>query len=98
MGIKTFRPTSAGRRQMTVLTADELSPVKPEKRLQEYIKGTGGRNNQGRLSVRHHGGGDKRLYPRTDLKREKGGIPARRRSIQDDPNPPAPIALLPYAD
>src|SRR6266540_3747754 len=55
MGVKTFRPTSPGRRQMTVLTTDELSPVKPEKRLLEYIKGSGGRNNQGRLSVRHHG-------------------------------------------
>src|SRR5437773_2073306 len=77
MGIKTFRPTSPGRRQMTVLTADELSPVKPEKRLLEYIKGTGGRNNQGRLSVRHHGGGHKRLYRRIDFKRDKAGIQAQ---------------------
>src|SRR5437867_12475716 len=98
MGIKTFRPTSPGRRQMTVLTADELSPVKPEKRLLEYIKGTGGRNNQGRLSVRHHGGGHKRLYRRIDFKREKVGIPARVRSIEYDPNRSAHIALLHYAD
>ena len=98
MGIKTFRPTSPGRRQMTVLTADELSPVKPEKRLLEYIKGTGGRNNQGRLSVRHHGGGHKRLYRRIDFKRDKAGIPARVHSVEYDPNRSARIALLYYAD
>ncbi len=98
MGIKPFRPTSPGRRQMTVLTTEELSPVKPEKRLREYIKGTGGRNNQGRLSVRHHGGGHKRLYRRIDFKREKAGIPARVRSIEYDPNRSARIALLHYAD
>src|SRR5213596_4346294 len=98
MGIKTFRPTSPGRRQMTVLTADELSPVKPEKRLLEYIKGTGGRNNQGRLSVRHHGGGHKRLYRRIDFKRDKAGIPARVHAIESDPNRSARIALLHYAD
>src|SRR5216117_1154507 len=98
MGIKTFRPTSPGRRQMTVLTTDELSPVKPEKRLLEYIKGTGGRNNQGRLSIRHHGGGHKRLYRRIDFKRDKAGIPARVHSIEYDPNRSARIALLHYAD
>lgn len=83
---------------MTVLTTDELSPVKPEKRLQEYIKGTGGRNNQGRLSVRHHGGGHKRLYRRIDFKRDKAGVPARVHSIEYDPNRSARIALLHYAD
>ncbi|OLB63892.1 MAG: 50S ribosomal protein L2 [Nitrospirae bacterium 13_2_20CM_2_61_4] len=98
MGVKTFRPTSPGRRQMTVLTTDELSPVKPEKRLLEYIKGTGGRNNQGRLSVRHHGGGHKRLYRRIDFKRDKAGIPARVHAIEYDPNRSARIALLYYAD
>ncbi len=98
MGVKTFRPTSPGRRQMTVLTTDELSPVKPEKRLLEYIKGTGGRNNQGRLSVRHHGGGHKRLYRRIDFKRDKARIPARVHSIEYDPNRSARIALLYYAD
>ena len=98
MGMKTFRPTSPGRRQMTVLTNDELSPAKPEKRLLEYIKGTGGRNNQGRLSIRHHGGGHKRLYRRIDFKREKAGIPARVHSIEYDPNRSARIALLCYAD
>ena len=98
MGVKTFRPTSPGRRQMTVLTTDELSPVKPEKRLLEYIKGTGGRNNQGRLSVRHHGGGHKRLYRRIDFKRDKARITARVHSIEYDPNRSARIALLYYAD
>src|SRR5205823_5832827 len=98
MGMKTFRPTSPGRRQMTVLTAEELSPVKPEKRLLEYIKGTGGRNNQGRISVRHHGGGHKRLYRRIDFKRDKAGIPARVHAIEYDPNRSARIALLHYAD
>src|SRR5437879_10516136 len=98
MGIEPFRPTSPGGRQRTVLTTEEWSPVKPEKRLREYIKGTGGRNNQGRLSVRHHGGGAKRRYRRIDFKREKAGIPARVRSIEYDPNRSARVALLHYAD
>src|SRR5207244_11114098 len=86
------------RRQMTVLTTQELSPVKPEKRLRECMKGTGGRNNQGRLSGRHHGGGHKRLYLLIDFKREKAGIPARVRTIEYDPNRSARVALLHYAD
>ena len=98
MGIKTFSPTSPGRRQMTVLTNEELSSGKPEKGLLEYIKSSGGRNNQGRISIRFRGGGHKRMYRRVDFKRNKPGIPARVRSIEYDPNRSARISLLQYAD
>ncbi|MBI3807737.1 MAG: 50S ribosomal protein L2, partial [Nitrospirae bacterium] len=77
MGIKNFRPTSPARRQMTVLTNEDLSVGKPEKALLEYIKSSGGRNSQGRISVRFRGGGHKRMYRRVDFKRDKSGITAR---------------------
>lgn len=98
MGIKNFRPTSPGRRQMTVLTNENLSAGKPEKALLEFIKSSGGRNSQGRISVRFRGGGHKRLYRRVDFKRDKPGIPARVRSLEYDPYRSARIALLHYAD
>lgn len=98
MGIKNFRPTSPGRRQMTVLTNESLSAGKPEKALLEFIKSSGGRNSQGRISVRFRGGGHKRLYRRVDFKRDKPGIPARVRSLEYDPYRSARIALLHYAD
>ncbi len=98
MGIKNFRPTSPGRRQMTVLTNEDLSGGKPEKTLLEFIKSSGGRNSQGRISVRFRGGGHKRMYRRVDFKREKSGIAARVRSIEYDPYRSARIALLHYAD
>jgi large subunit ribosomal protein L2 len=98
MGIKSFRPTSPARRQMTVLTNDDLSVGKPEKALLEFIKSSGGRNSQGRISVRFRGGGHKRMYRRVDFKRDKSGITARVCSIEYDPYRSARIALLHYAD
>jgi len=98
MRIKTFNPTSPGRRQMTVLTNEDRGAGKPEKKLLEYIKSSGGRNSQGRISVRFRGRGHKRMYRRVDFKRDKAGIPARVRSIEYDPYRSARIALLHYAD
>ena len=98
MGIKSYRPTSAGRRGMTVSTFEEITKTKPEKSLTEPLKKTGGRNNQGRLTTRHQGGGHKRLYRIIDFKRDKDGIPARVAGIEYDPNRTANIALLNYAD
>ena len=98
MGIKNFRPTSPGRRQMTVLTNEGLTASTPEKTLLEYIKSSGGRNSQGRISVRFRGGGHKRMYRRVDFKRDKPGIAARVHSLEYDPYRSARIALLHYAD
>jgi len=98
MGIKSYRPTSAGRRGMTVSTFEEITKNEPEKSLTEPLKRTGGRNNQGRLTTRHQGGGHKRLYRIIDFKRDKDGIPARVAGIEYDPNRTANIALLNYAD
>ncbi len=98
MGIKTFKPRSPGRRQMSVLTNDELTKGKPEKRLLTYIKSSGGRNSQGRISVRFRGGGHKRMYRKVDFRREKTGIPAKVVSIEYDPYRSARLALLHYAD
>lgn len=98
MGIKSFRPTSPSRRQMTVLTNEDLSVGKPEKALLEFIKSSGGRNSQGRISVRFRGGGHKRMYRRVDFKRDKSGITACVCAIEYDPYRSARIALLHYAD
>ena len=98
MAIKSFKPYSAGRRFMTVSSFDEITTDKPEKSLVERLKKHGGRNQQGRLTVRHQGGGHKRLYRIIDFKRTKDGIPARVATIEYDPNRSARIALLNYAD
>lgn len=98
MPVKKFKPTSAGRRQMTVLTFDHLTKKEPERSLTIPLKRTGGRNSQGRLTVRHRGGGHKRLYRIIDFKRNKYGIPAKVTAIEYDPNRSANIALLSYAD
>ncbi|NLU50818.1 MAG: 50S ribosomal protein L2 [Syntrophomonadaceae bacterium] len=98
MGIKKFKPTSPGRRQMTVLTFDEITKVEPEKSLTVPLKKTGGRNAKGRLTVRHRGGGHKRLYRIIDFKRNKDGVPAKVAAIEYDPNRSANIALLHYVD
>lgn len=98
MGIKKFKPTSPGRRQMTVSTFEEITKSEPEKSLVQPLKKTGGRNAQGRLTVRHRGGGHKRLYRVIDFKRDKDGIPAKVAAIEYDPNRSANIALLNYAD
>lgn len=98
MPIKGFKPTSPGRRQMTVSTFAELTAKEPEKSLVEPLKRHAGRNNFGRMTVRHRGGGQKRLYRKIDFKRDKDGIPAKVASIEYDPNRSSNIALLNYAD
>ena len=98
MAVKSFKPYSAGRRFMTVSSFDEITTDKPEKSLTVRLTKTGGRNQQGKLTVRHRGGGHKRLYRIIDFKRMKDGIPARVATIEYDPNRSARIALLNYAD
>jgi len=98
MAIKSFKPTTPSRREMTVSTFEEITKESPEKSLTAPLHKKGGRNNAGRLSVRHHGGGHKRLYRIIDFKRDKDGVPARVASIEYDPNRSANIALLNYQD
>ncbi|BEU88153.1 50S ribosomal protein L2 [Selenomonas sp. TAMA-11512] len=98
MAVKSFKPYSAGRRFMTVSSFDEITTNKPEKSLLENLTKSGGRNQDGRLTVRHRGGGHKRRYRIIDFKRTKDGIPAKVATIEYDPNRSARIALLNYAD
>ena len=98
MPIRRYKPTSAGRRGMTVSTFEEITATKPEKKLTEILKKHSGRNNQGRISVRHQGGRQKRFYRIIDFKRNKHGIPAKVATIEYDPNRSARIALLHYVD
>lgn len=98
MAIKKYKPTSPGRRGMTVSTFEEITCTVPEKSLLEPIKKTAGRNVQGRITVRHRGGGVKRKYRIIDFKRNKDGVPAKVATIEYDPNRTAHIALLHYAD
>lgn len=98
MAIKSFKPYSAGRRFMTVASFDEITTDKPEKSLTVTLKSHGGRNQQGKLTVRHQGGGHKRKYRIIDFKHNKDGIPARVATIEYDPNRSARIALLNYQD
>ncbi|MFP6619120.1 MAG: 50S ribosomal protein L2 [Pirellulaceae bacterium] len=99
MGIRKYKPTSPGRRGATVSDfADLTRGIKPEKSLLRPIKKTGGRNNQGKITVRHRGGGHKRQYRVIDFRRFKDDVPATVASIQYDPNRSARIALLHYAD
>ena len=98
MAVKSFKPYSAGRRFMTVASFDEITASKPEKSLTERLTKKGGRNQQGKLTVRHQGGGHKRLYRVIDFKRNKDGIPARVATIEYEPNRSARIALLNYVD
>ncbi len=98
MPVRKYRPTSPGRRNMSVSTFDEITKKKPEKSLIEPLKKHSGRNNQGRLTVRHRGGGAKRFYRKIDFKRNKTGVPARVAAIEYDPNRSANIALLHYKD
>ncbi len=99
MGIRVYKPTSAGRRNSSVSDFAELTPgAKPEKALLVPKKKTGGRNNQGKITARHRGGGHKRMYRIIDFRRNKDGIPAIVESVQYDPNRSARIALLKYAD
>ena len=98
MALKKFKPTSPGRRFMTVSKFEEVTRSKPEKSLTNSTKKTGGRNNKGRITTRHKGGGHKRRYREIDFKRTKDGIPAKVAAIEYDPNRSAHIALLHYAD
>ena len=98
MAVKKFRPTTPSRRQMTMATFDEITTNSPEKSLLVSLKKTGGRNAQGKITVRHHGGGAKRKYRIIDFKRNKDGIPAKVATIEYDPNRTAYIALVVYAD
>lgn len=98
MGIKVYKPTSPGRRGMTVSTFEEITRTTPEKSLLRPAKKAAGRNNQGKLTVRHRGGGHKQRYRLIDFLREKHNVPARVTTIEYDPNRSARIALLVYAD
>ncbi|MFR5101010.1 MAG: 50S ribosomal protein L2, partial [Christensenellaceae bacterium] len=98
MAVKTYKPTSSGRRFVTVSSYDELTGDKPEKSLLHDQRHSGGRNNQGKITCRHIGGGNRTKYRIIDFKRAKDGIPATVKSIQYDPNRSANIALLVYAD
>ena len=98
MAIKKYKPTTPGRRGMAGLTFEEITKTSPEKSLTVSLKKNGGRNNNGRITVRHQGGGHKRLYRLVDFKRNKDNIPATVAAIEYDPNRNANIALLNYVD
>ncbi|MBQ4586344.1 MAG: 50S ribosomal protein L2 [Clostridia bacterium] len=98
MGIKRYKPTSSARRFMSVSTFEEITTTKPERSLLEDQRHTGGRNAQGKITVRHHGGGNRRKYRIIDFKRNKDGIEAVVKTIEYDPNRSANIALVCYAD
>ena len=98
MPIKKYKPTTSGRRGMSSLTFEEITTNKPEKSLVVSLKSKGGRNNNGRITTRHQGGGHKRNYRIIDFKRNKDGIPAKVATIEYDPNRSANIALLHYVD
>ena len=98
MAIKTNKPTSPGRRFQSTSKFEEIRQKKAEQSLLKPIKSTGGRNSMGRMTIRHRGGGHKRMYRVIDFKRDKDGIPARVASVEYDPNRSANIALLHYVD
>lgn len=98
MAIKVYRPTSPGRRGMSVSSFEEITRSEPERSLVTGGRKRGGRNNQGRITIRHQGGGHKRRYRLIDFRRDKLGVPARVETIEYDPNRTARVALLVYAD
>ncbi|OQB25909.1 MAG: 50S ribosomal protein L2 [Firmicutes bacterium ADurb.Bin182] len=98
MAIRKLKPTTPGQRFSTVNAFSEITASEPERSLVEDLKRTGGRNNQGRITVRHRGGGAKRKYRIIDFKRNKDGVPAKVATIEYDPNRSSNIALLHYAD
>ena len=98
MAIKSFKPTTPGRRKMSTLLNNEITKSTPEKSLVVPLKKNGGRNNQGKITTRHQGGGEKRKYRIIDFKRNKLNIPGTVASIEYDPNRTANIALINYAD
>jgi large subunit ribosomal protein L2 len=98
MALKSFNPTTASRRFLTVLDKSEVTKQTPEKSLLEPRKRSGGRNSRGEITIWHRGGGHKKMYRRVDFRRDKDGIPARVAAIEYDPNRSARIALLHYSD
>jgi large subunit ribosomal protein L2 len=98
MAVKKFNPTTPSRRQMTMPTFEEITTDKPEKSLLVSLKKQAGRNNQGKITVRHHGGGAKQNYRVIDFRRNKDGIAAKVATVEYDPNRSAYIALVVYAD
>lgn len=98
MGIKKFKPTSPARRHMTVSTFEEITKKEPEKALVVSLNKSSGRNSQGRITIRHRGGGEKKKYRIIDFKRNKDGIPGKVAAIEYDPNRTANIALIHYVD
>ena len=98
MGVKKFKPVTPGRRFMTVPTFEEITKTEPEPTLVMPLRKTGGRNAQGKVTTRHRGGGQKRLYRLVDFKRDKDGVEAKVAAIEYDPNRSARIALLHYND
>jgi large subunit ribosomal protein L2 len=98
MAIRRYKPTSPGRRFQTVSTFEEITSTTPERSLVRALSKTGGRNNRGRVTSRHRGGGHKRRYRVIDFKRQKDGVPAKVATIEYDPNRSARVALLHYAD
>lgn len=98
MAVKVFKPTSAGRRDMTGPSFEEITRTTPERSLVSGLRKSGGRNFRGKVTIRHRGGGHKRRYRDIDFRRDKKDVPARVASIEYDPNRSARIALLNYAD
>ena len=98
MGVKKYAPTTPGRRFATVSTFEEITKAEPERALVQPLRARGGRNRQGKVTVRHQGGGHKRQYRVVDFKRDKDGVVARVAAIEYDPNRSARLALLHYAD
>ena len=98
MGVKKFKPTTPGTRFRSLVTREEITREKPEKSLLEPLAKTGGRNNQGRITSRHRGGGHKRRYRRIDFRRDKHAVPGVVAAVEYDPNRSANIALIHYAD
>ncbi|WP_149453466.1 50S ribosomal protein L2 [Pasteuria penetrans] len=98
MGVRSYRPMTPTRRHMTVSTFEEITTSKPSKSLTKRLKNCAGRNNQGRITTRHQGGGHKRRYRVIDFKRNKDGVPGKVATIEYDPNRSARIALIHYAD
>ncbi len=98
MAIKVYKPTTNGRRNMSTIDYSQLSKVAPERSLLESLKKTSGRNSYGRITVRHHGGGNRQKYRIIDFKRNKTGVPATVLTLEYDPNRSAFIALIQYED
>lgn len=98
MAIRQYKPTSPGRRFGSVSTFEEITKTEPEKSLTKSLKSTGGRNNTGKMTARHRGGGNKRLYRQIDFKRNKFEVPGKVAAIEYDPNRSARIALIVYKD